>query len=348
MGADDAVAAAQRDKMDGYLRSKNMEEVDVDPTRMAEGIMQKLGEEARPAAANTNTNVKADAVTEQGLANDPLSALDTKPHRPATVAHEVFGEAPKKPAAAQPKSDAAPAPKAAQQAQKAQQSGQRTGQQPGQLSGQLSGQPSGQSSGQQSGQTKTAEPAARPARPASSAQQSKPAAARPHTDDPIADPITDPEYYQSRGQKKSAPTASLKEENKTLFWILFCIAVPLGAILCIIGAVAFLGLIALLAAVAIGFVVALIAVVAVGCSIALIGVIYGLYKIVSGAVPIGLYEVGLGITVGSAASFVGILMYNIAIRLVPFLMKKLAELISFGFRKARDGFVALKGALEDQ
>lgn len=336
MGADDAVAAAQRDKMDGYLRSKNMEEVDVDPTRMAEGIMQKLGEEARPAAANTNTNAKADAVTEQGLANDPLSALDTKPHRPATVAHEVFGEAPKKPAAAQPKSDAAPAPKATPQAQKAQQSGQRTG------------QLSGQSSGQQSGQTKTAEPAARPARPASSAQQSKPAAARPHTDDPIADPITDPEYYQSRGQKKSAPTASLKEENKTLFWILFCIAVPLGAILCIIGAVAFLGLIALLAAVAIGFVVALIAVVAVGCSIALIGVIYGLYKIVSGAVPIGLYEVGLGITVGSAASFVGILMYNIAIRLVPFLMKKLAELISFGFRKARDGFVALKGALEDQ
>ncbi len=340
MGADDAVAAAQRDKMDGYLRSNNMEEVDVDPTRMAEGIMQKLGEEARPAAANTNTNAKADAVTEQGLANDPLSALDTKPHRPATVAHEVFGEAPKKPAAAQPKSDAAPAPKATQQTQKAPQSGQRTGQQPGQLSG--------QPSGQASGQTKTAEPTARPAHPAQSAQQSKPAAARPHTDDPIADPITDPEYYQSRGQKKSAPTASLKEENKTLFWILFCIAVPLGAILCIIGAVAFLGLIALLAAVAIGFVVALIAVVAVGCSIALIGVIYGLYKIVSGAVPIGLYEVGLGITVGSAASFVGILMYNIAIRLVPFLMKKLAELISFGFRKARDGFVALKGALEDQ
>lgn len=298
MGADDAVAAAQRDKMDGYLRSKNMEEVDVDPTRMAEGIMQKLGEEARPTAASTNTNKKTEANTEPVDAGDPLSALETKPHRPATVAHEVFGEAPKKPAAAQPKSDAATAPKAAH--------------------------------------------------PAPPVPQSKPVAARQHTDDPIDDPITDPEYYQSRGQKKSAPATSLKEENKTLFWILFCIAVPLGAILCIIGAVAFLGLIALLAAVAIGFVVALIAVVTVGCSIALIGIIYGLYKIVSGAVPIGLYEVGLGITVGSAASFVGILMYNIAIRLVPFLMKKLTELISFGFRKARDGFVALKGALEDQ
>lgn len=340
MGADDAVAAAQRDKMDGYLRSKNMEEVDVDPTRMAEGIMQKLGEEARPTAASTNTNKKTEANTEPVDAGDPLSALETKPHRPATVAHEVFGEAPKKPAAAQPKSDAATAPKAAQQAQKAPRSGQR----PGQPAGQQSGQPSGQ----RSGQSKAADPAAKAAHPAPPVPQSKPVAARQHTDDPIDDPITDPEYYQSRGQKKSAPATSLKEENKTLFWILFCIAVPLGAILCIIGAVAFLGLIALLAAVAIGFVVALIAVVTVGCSIALIGIIYGLYKIVSGAVPIGLYEVGLGITVGSAASFVGILMYNIAIRLVPFLMKKLTELISFGFRKARDGFVALKGALEDQ
>ena len=58
LGADDASIAAQKEKMDSYLRSKNMEEVDVDPRRMAEGIMQKIAAdrkqvaESTPAAAN--------------------------------------------------------------------------------------------------------------------------------------------------------------------------------------------------------------------------------------------------------------------------------------------------------
>lgn len=322
LGADDAAAAAQRDKMDSYLRSKNMETVDVDPTRMAEGIMQKLKAEGHSPAEQTTDNDSPAGTSAKTGANgteDPLSALGTKPHRPMTVAHEVFGEEPAKVTEAPQKNEGVvtAAPPSHASAPKAERQDVRHPQ-----------------SGQQKTQAVT--------------EVKRAAAVKAHAEDPMTDPMTDPNYYQSRKQKKNAPTASLKEENKTLFWILFCIAVPLGAILCIAAAVAFLGLIALLAAVAIGFVAALIAVVAAGCSIALIGIIYGLYKIVSGAVPIGLYEVGLGITTGSVASFIGILMYNIAIRLVPFLMKKLAELVSFGFRKAKDGFVALKGALEDQ
>lgn len=314
MGADDAVAAAQRNKMDIYLQSHSMDAVDVDPAKLAEGIMQKLKAEAyNPAARHTATT---NAETNVDDTEDPLSALNTPSHRHMTVAHEVFGEEPTRQESEHhnaPSRNATAANTTERQEKKPRQIEQ-----------------------------------AKQQNPPRSQTTSPVITAKSRAEDPITDPMTDPEYYQNRKHSKSTLTVSLKEENKTLFWIIFCIAVPLGAILCTAAAVAFLGMIALLVAVAIGFVAALIAVVAVGCSIALIGIIYGLYKIVSGAVPIGLYEVGLGITVGSSASFIGILMYNIAIRLVPFLMKKLTELISFGFRKARDGFVALKGALEDK
>ena len=51
LGADRMVVAAQKAKMDAYLRSKNMENVDVDPAKMAEGIMEKLKSEAADRAA---------------------------------------------------------------------------------------------------------------------------------------------------------------------------------------------------------------------------------------------------------------------------------------------------------
>lgn len=268
LGADDAAITAHKAKMDALLRSKNVDDVDIDPRRMAEGIMQKLSEERQKKAAGTPA----------GTAEDPLSALPDKPKREAPA----------------PRNDS------------------RKNTRPGRS-------------------TDTA-PIPAPAR-----TERKGNAA--------SDPVTDPDYYEKSAPKKKTADEG---ENKTLFWVLFCAAVPLGAILCAVAVVLFLGLILLLLAAAVGFVAALIVIVGVGCSIALIGIIYGAYKIVTGVVPIGLYEIGLGITVGSVASLIGILMYNIAIRLVPFLMKKLTELVGFGLRKARDGFAALKGALENQ
>lgn len=305
LGADDASIDAQKEKMDSYLRSKNMEEVDVDPRRMAEGIMQKIAAdrkqvaESTPAAANVKPAkpVKSAKPEETKQTSDPLSALGSKPRHTAVHINDEPDEA-------KPVKQAAPQ---------------------------------------------------RPSATAKAKSDEKPTAHRdaPHTAtekrpvkkeaENLPDPVTDPGYYDS-----AKPKAAADQGNKTLSRVLFCAAVPLGAVLCVAAIAVFLGLIFLLAAAAIGFVAALIAIVGVGCSVALIGIIYGAYKIVTGVVPVGLYEIGLGITVGSVASLIGILMYNIAIRLVPFLMKKLAELVGFGLRKARDGFVALKGALEKQ
>lgn len=305
LGADDASIAAQKEKMDSYLRSKNMEEVDVDPRRMAEGIMQKIAAdrkqvaESTPAAANVKPAkpVQSAKPEETKQTSAPLSALGSKPRHTAVHINDEPDEA-------------KPVKQAAPQRQSA---------------------------------------------TAKAKSDEKPTAHRdaPHTAtekrpvkreaENLPDPVTDPGYYDS-----AKPKTAADQGNKTLSRVLFCAAVPLGAVLCVAAIAVFLGLIFLLAAAAIGFVAALIAIVGVGCSVALIGIIYGAYKIVTGVVPVGLYEIGLGITVGSVASLIGILMYNIAIRLVPFLMKKLAELVGFGLRKARDGFVALKGALEKQ
>lgn len=299
LGADDASIAAQKEKMDSYLRSKNMEEVDVDPRRMAEGIMQKIAADRKQVAESTPAaaNVKPEKPEETKQTSDPLSALGSKLRHTAVHINDEPDEAkPAKPATP-------PRPSATAKA-------------------------------------KTDEKQAVHRDTPHTATEKRPV--KKEAAD-LPDPVTDPGYYDS-----AKPKTAADQGNKTLSRVLFCAAVPLGAVLCVAAIAVFLGLIFLLAAAAIGFVAALIAIVGVGCSVALIGIIYGAYKIVTGVVPVGLYEIGLGITVGSVASLIGILMYNIAIRLVPFLMKKLAELVGFGLRKARDGFVALKGALEKQ
>lgn len=299
LGADDASIAAQKEKMDSYLRSKNMEEVDVDPRRMAEGIMQKIAADRKQVAESTPAaaNVKPEKPEETKQTSDPLSALGSKPRHTAVHINDEPDEAkPAKPATP-------PRPSATAKA-------------------------------------KTDEKQAVHRDTPHTATEKRPVKKEAEN---LPDPVTDPGYYDS-----AKPKTAADQGNKTLSRVLFCAAVPLGAVLCVAAIAVFLGLIFLLAAAAIGFVAALIAIVGVGCSVALIGIIYGAYKIVTGVVPVGLYEIGLGITVGSVASLIGILMYNIAIRLVPFLMKKLAELVGFGLRKARDGFVALKGALEKQ
>ncbi len=299
LGADDASIAAQKEKMDSYLRSKNMEEVDVDPRRMAEGIMQKIAADRKQVAESTPAaaNVKPEKPEETKQTSDPLSALGSKPRHTAVHINDEPDEAkPAKPATP-------PRPSATAKA-------------------------------------KTDEKQAVHRDTPHTATEKRPVKKEAEN---LPDPVTDPGYYDS-----AKPKTAADQGNKTLSRVLFCAAVPLGAVLCVAAIAVFLGLIFLLAAAAIGFVAALIAIVGVGCSVALIGIIYGAYKIVTGVVPVGLYEIGLGITIGSVASLIGILMYNIAIRLVPFLMKKLAELVGFGLRKARDGFVALKGALEKQ
>jgi hypothetical protein len=136
------------------------------------------------------------------------------------------------------------------------------------------------------------------------------------------------------------------ESNKVLFWVVFAVALPVIIALALLMVALYMGFWIVLALLMIGIVAGLIIFVTAGVLVSLIGIVYGAIQLVKGAIPVGLFETGLGVTVGAAVMFVGILVYNIAIRLIPFAMKSLAKLLAFAFRKAKDGFVALKGVLD--
>jgi hypothetical protein len=81
--------------------------------------------------------------------------------------------------------------------------------------------------------------------------------------------------------------------------------------------------------------------------IAIVGIVYGVVQLITGNMPVGLFEIGLGVMVGAAVMFIGILVYNFAVRFIPFIMKLLARLFRAGFRGIKNGYQVLKGAVEE-
>lgn len=136
------------------------------------------------------------------------------------------------------------------------------------------------------------------------------------------------------------------DHSKLIFWILFSLALPFIIALGLVMVLLYIAFWVVLALIMIFFIAGLIAFVFVGVLVSLIGIIYGVIMVIKGVSPVGLFEIGLGITVGAAVMFVGILVYNFAIRLIPFCMKMLAKLLSFAFKRAREGIGAIKRMLQ--
>lgn len=132
------------------------------------------------------------------------------------------------------------------------------------------------------------------------------------------------------------------ERDKTtkgvaIFWSVLVVTLPvtltlLVAILALFGA-AFLGIILAI----IGLVAGMIAVVAVGCGLALVGIIYGITQLFS-FVAAGLYEIGLGVMIVGGALLSGVILYNLAIRFLPWVMKWLTVFFVFVFHRLRNLF----------
>lgn len=79
----------------------------------------------------------------------------------------------------------------------------------------------------------------------------------------------------------------------------------------------------------------LIAIAAIGAGSAVGGVIYGI--VTMGSVKsAGLYEIGFGIVIAGVTFLACILIYNFALRFMPFAVKKTAELFRFCLDKVRD------------
>jgi len=135
-------------------------------------------------------------------------------------------------------------------------------------------------------------------------------------------------------------------KNKTLFWVIFAVAIPVVIALALLVLAIYVAFWIILALLMIFFVAGLIAFVFAGTLISIVGIIYGCIVVIKGIVPVGLFEIGLGITVAAAVMFIGILVYNLAIRLIPFGMKMLARLLLLAFRRGKEGFISFKRVLK--
>lgn len=137
--------------------------------------------------------------------------------------------------------------------------------------------------------------------------------------------------------KSNRPPEYIDEEpspNSTIFWVLFAVSLPLTLPLALIGLAFFAGVWVGFLGLIIGAVALLIGSAAVGTALALVGIIYGISQLFS-VVPVGMYELGLGVMIGSATMFVGILLYNFAIRLMPVIMRLWGRFFRFVCAKLR-------------
>lgn len=168
---------------------------------------------------------------------------------------------------------------------------------------------------------------------------------------------------QNRGTRPSGRTASKSHRgtgrperrpiykpdpnaNYQKFYIILACSAPLWGFVLLLGAAAFVFAIGLLSLSIVTLIVGLFAGVAIGTIASLVGIIYGITQLFEYA-PIGTYEIGLGIMIGGAVMFFGVLAYNVAVRLLPYLIKEVMVLLSFTIHKCVELYYYVKGRCAD-
>ena len=129
--------------------------------------------------------------------------------------------------------------------------------------------------------------------------------------------------------------------NRKKFWTWFAIALPLIAIVIGLTAFAFafaFFMLAMMILISIGL---LVFITAGGTVMSVMGLIFGVSQMLS-SVPVGLYECGVAICIGAIALFVGILIYNFAVRLMPFAAKQLLVFVKYVIKKYREIYIYIK------
>jgi len=141
----------------------------------------------------------------------------------------------------------------------------------------------------------------------------------------------DPSELDRETQAKGSP----------VFWILFILTLPITVPIIASVGFAFVAVFAAMAILIVGFFALLAVDIIAGTALSLVGIIYGITQTFT-VVPIGLYEIGIGIIIGGAAMLIGILIYNIARRLLPFLCGKWYDFFGFCCRQLKKLFNHLK------
>lgn len=135
------------------------------------------------------------------------------------------------------------------------------------------------------------------------------------------------------------------EEESKNSWLFIVMAIFIIPLFCVIGAAAFaviLGLWVGLAVVIAVLLLALAAIVVAGTAYAVMGLIFGIIEAFSGNAAAALFEVGLALCVGGIVMFIGIWVYNFAIRFIPFIIKKLGVLLILIFKLFKNALIKLK------
>ena len=133
--------------------------------------------------------------------------------------------------------------------------------------------------------------------------------------------------------------------GKQTFWIIFACSLPLIIVFLALYFSAFALLFTALASLIVLLIAGLIGTSAIGAALSFVCIVYGISQLitVASAAP-GLYEIGLGITVGGAVMLFGILIYNLAIRVVPKLIRLSGTLFRFCTGKLKELFHRAKEA----
>ncbi|MHB1152915.1 MAG: hypothetical protein ACYCWE_13155 [Eubacteriales bacterium] len=129
--------------------------------------------------------------------------------------------------------------------------------------------------------------------------------------------------------------------NTALYWIVIILTIPLSVPLFLTVLFLFIAAFSILAVSIVFLVTGLIFLIVAGTGLSLVGIIYGVTQIFK-SLPIGLFEIGFGVIIGGTAMLLGILVYNTAIRFLPFVIKYLIVFFMFTISKIKDLFKFIK------
>jgi len=164
-------------------------------------------------------------------------------------------------------------------------------------------------------------------------------------------PVIEESGYEQEQIYEPVPDSGMYEDapasprNKLMLVLITFLTSPLWIIAAILFFAPFAALLAIEAAVTAVFIVLLAGGSAVGAAASLTGIIYGV--IVSFTTPaIGIYEIGFGVIMIGITMIFGILSYNGAVRLMPWVFKKTGILFRFTWSKIKPLILAYKRRCE--
>ena len=164
---------------------------------------------------------------------------------------------------------------------------------------------------------------------------------------PAAIDVDEDTLYEEmiRDDEEDGFITRVSPRGKQKFWIIFACSLPLILVFLLLYFGTFALLFTALASLIVLLIAGLIGTSAIGAAVSFVCIVYGISQLitVASAAP-GVYEIGLGITVGGAVMLFGILIYNLAIRVVPKLIRLLGTLFRFCTGKLKVLFQRAKEA----